>query len=205
MPSADATPLYVVTLHANEERFNQAVREQPTLHQLVQVAYANTSETVNQRALAEWDEIKGKSSSYISASERNSQHIAVLPDATSPKVVIAPPSSRFNPLAGNGWHLMYMRGSQAVGVGSDRLYQVRAAEVLHHHHFVTEVYVGLDGRMELAVGDQSEFLTRNDVVILSPGSKAPYHGMVQIHERYAGLTLQIPSIPGAFDRIVKPY
>jgi hypothetical protein len=126
---------------------------------------------------------------FISDDEKNSEHIK-----EQPWGIIAPAHSRRNDMSPNGWHLMYARGSVALGVGTDYLFHLRAEEAPHKHGITVEAYVGLGGKMDFEVDGETIRLEKYGVLIAEPGN---VHAMKKIVvPPYAGVTLQFPSIPG---------
>jgi mannose-6-phosphate isomerase-like protein (cupin superfamily) len=100
-------------------------------------------------------------------------------------------------MAGDGWQFMLMRGSPVLGFGPDYLFEPRGSEVAHHHDYTTEVYVCLNGGMELEVDGRQEFVSPNEAYVVEPGI---VHNMNRFTSApYVGITLQIPSLPG--DRV----
>lgn len=177
LEAASGTVIYVISFSKGEAQY---------LEELKTDSFFNS---LRGRDSKEWEEVKDKGLDYVISGERNAEHIIQLPD-----IVIAPPHSRHNAMIGNGWHLMYARASRAVGVGSDVLFRVREEEQAHAHKILHEVYICLDGALELSIEGEDVALTRDHVICISHGSM---HAMNRITSKpYNGLTLQTPSIPG---------
>lgn len=125
----------------------------------------------------------------IFPNERNSDRIS-RPDWG----VIAPAHSRRNDMAPDGWHLMYARGSVAMGVGTDYLFRLRTEEAPHKHGITVETYISLGGKMDFEINGELVRLEHYGVLINEPGT---VHAMKKIVDPpYAGVTLQFPSMPG---------
>jgi len=169
--------IYEVCFHANESEFLEGLMRSEGFPDL------------EGRAKEEWESLRGQDLDYVLAEERNAKHIL-----RSEGVVVAPPHSRFNSMVGNGWHLMYTRGSRAVAVGSNVLWELRSEESPHYHKITREIYLVLGGVMEFDFDGEVVQLSKDQVAVAKPKT---VHCMKKIIESpYRGLTLQIPSVPG---------
>jgi len=141
----------------------------------------------------DWRAVKDKPLDYVVPELPNVQNMFKAKD-----VLVAPPYSRQKMHANFGFHLLFNRGSRAVGVAS-HIFQELSEEKRknkHYHKFLEEVYIGLEGKVCLELDGEEIIIGKGDIKIVKPYQ---IEVLTKVIEPYHGLTLQIPS--WSFDKV----
>jgi hypothetical protein len=182
------TALYLIKLLKDEQQFIDDLKtiEQSHFQSLEDKASEDPRFAIHRD---EWGAVSSQHPGYYLETEKNKESVI-----RSRGILIAPPHSRMNPMSGNGWLVMYARGSIPLGIGSDYIFGIRNQEAPHIHNKAIELYLCLGGEIIVLLNGEEYNLKADDILMANPGE---IRSLLRIDDiPYKGLTLQFPSIPG---------